>query len=409
LHLQAWKSISNAISTILKQLFNNNTTVLCDGRLWQPPFFHITCLSLTIFFISPILIAMKLRKNLQNIKPYIAGKLKEGAIKLASNENALGSSPKACEAIRNFIDKVYLYPDANCEVIKERLAQKHGITGDMLIIGNGSDEILLFIAGAYIEEGRNAVTSEATFSEYTFATTLFAGEIRYAPMDDFTFNLPAIASLIDSNTRVIFISNPNNPTGTYFTHAQFEDFIKTVPDDVLIVVDEAYVEYVTEEDFPGTSSLLNEHDNILILRTFSKMFGLAGLRIGYGIGSKKVISDLHKTKEPFNVNAVAQVAAVAALDDHEFVRRALDVNTRGKAYLYREFEAMGLWYLKSAANFIFLRIGMDCQKAFQILMDRGVTIRPMPILGFSDGIRVTIGTEEQNKLFIRLLRELLGK
>jgi histidinol-phosphate aminotransferase len=352
---------------------------------------------------------MKLRKNLQNIKPYIAGKLKEGAIKLASNENALGLSPKACEAIRYFIDTVYLYPDANCEVIKERLAHKHGITRDMLIIGNGSDEILLFIAGAYIEEGRNAVTSEATFSEYTFATTLFAGEMRYASMDNCSFNLPAITSLIDNNTRVVFLSNPNNPTGTYVTHKQFEDFIKTVPDNVLIVVDEAYVEYVTEEDFPRTLSLLDEHDNILILRTFSKMYGLAGLRIGYGIGSKKVVSDLHKTKEPFNVNSVAQVAAVAALDDQEFVRKVLEINEKGRTYLYNEFDAMGLWYLKSAANFIFVRIGMDCQRAFQILMDRGVTIRPMPILGFSDSIRVTIGTEEQNKLFIGLLRELLGK
>jgi histidinol-phosphate aminotransferase len=379
------------------------------GFLIAAHFFHLTCHTLTIFFTSPILIAMKLRKNLEKIKPYIAGKLKEGSIKLASNENPLGSSPKACEAIHNFIDKVYLYPDANCEVIKERLAQKHGITRDMLIIGNGSDEILLFIAGAYIEEGRNAVTSEATFSEYTFAATLFAGEMRYAPMDNFTFNLPAIASLIDEQTRVIFLSNPNNPTGTYFTHKQFMDFIKTVPKDVLIVVDEAYIEYVTEEDFPDTLPLINEHDNILILRTFSKMYGLAGLRIGYGISSKKVITDLHKTKEPFNVNAVAQVGAAAALDDHEFVMKVLEVNKKGKAYLYRQFDAMGLWYLKTDANFIFLRIGMDCNRAFQILMDRGVTIRPMPILGLSDGIRITIGTEEQNKLFIRLLKELLGK
>ncbi|MBN1697398.1 MAG: histidinol-phosphate transaminase [Spirochaetales bacterium] len=352
---------------------------------------------------------MKLRKNLTGITPYIAGKLKEGAVKLASNENPLGSSPKAIESVRRFLDKIWLYPDSNCEAIKAKLARAYGVTEDMLIIGNGSDEILLFIAGAYIEEGLNAVTSEATFSEYTFATTLFAGVMRYAPMKDFTYHLPALASLIDEKTRVVFCANPNNPTGTYFTGKEFDDFIKDVPETVLIVVDEAYVEYVTEKDFPDTLSRLKERDNILILRTFSKLYGLAGLRIGYGIGGKKVIADLHKTKEPFNINSIAQVAATAALDDHEFVKKSLTVNNEGKKYLYGEFDAMGLWYLKSAANFIFLRIGMDCREAFQTLMERGVTIRPIPVLGMPDGIRVTVGTEEQNRLFINLLKELLRK
>ncbi|MBN2531468.1 MAG: histidinol-phosphate transaminase [Spirochaetales bacterium] len=352
---------------------------------------------------------MKLRKNLEQIKPYIAGKLKEGAIKLASNENPSGSSPKAIESIREFLDKVYLYPDSRCAELKTKLARKCGISEEMLILGNGSDEILLFIAGAYIEQGRNAVTSEATFSEYTFATILFGGSMKYAKMTDLRYDLDNLLRIIDENTQVIFIANPNNPTGTYVTQSELTHFMGNIPDYMLVVIDEAYVEYVKESDFPDTLSLFQQYNNLLILRTFSKLYGLAGLRIGYGIGSPQVIGDLHKTKEPFNVNAVAQAAALGALDDHEFVEKTLKINQAGKEYLYREFDAMNLQYWKSAANFILVRTGMDCMKVFNILMDQGVTIRPLPVCGYTDTIRVTIGTMEQNELFIRLLKDLPGK
>ena len=299
---------------------------------------------------------MKLRKNLEKIKPYIAGKLKKGAIKLASNENPLGPSPKALQNIKEFLNKIYLYPDSQCTELKQKLAEKHNITEDMLILGNGSDEIFLFIAGAYLEPGRNAVTSEATFPEYTFAANLFGGEMKYAEMTNLTYDLNNILRLLDEQTQVIFIANPNNPTGTYVTTSELLHFIGNVPRYMLIVLDEAYYEYVTESDYPDTLDLLKKHDNILILRTFSKMYGLAGLRIGYAIGSPKVISDLHKTKEPFNVNAVAQVAALGALGDHEFVEKSQKSNMAGKVYLYDEFDKMNLQYWKSAANFIFLRI-----------------------------------------------------
>jgi len=350
---------------------------------------------------------MVLRKNLEKIKPYIAGRLKEGAVKLASNENSLGPSPKALQNIKNFIDKIYLYPDSNC--VAQKLSKKYNITEDMLILGNGSDEIFLFIAGAYLEQGLNAVTSEWTFPEYTFATTLFGGEMKYARMTDLRFDLHNILRLLDENTRCIFIANPNNPTGNYITQAEFNHFIGNVPDYMLIVIDEAYFEYVTEVDFPDTLSLVKERENILLLRTFSKIYGLAGLRIGYGIGSPKVISDLHKTKEPFNVNSIAQIAALGALDDHEFIKKSIELNNSGRKYLYDEFNKMNLQYWKSAANFILLRIGMNNMEAFKILMDRGVTIRALPVAGYTDTIRVTIGTMEQNKLFICLLKELLGK
>ncbi|MBN2441732.1 MAG: histidinol-phosphate transaminase [Spirochaetales bacterium] len=352
---------------------------------------------------------MRLRKNLEKITPYIAGKLKKGAIKLASNENPLGSSPKALQNIKEYLDRIHIYPDAQCTTLKEKLAEKYGVTEDMLIIGNGSDEILLFVAGAYIEPGRNAVTSVATFSEYTFATNLFGGSMKYGEMTDLRFDLNNILHLLDEQTQVIYIANPNNPTGTYVTQSELMHFIGNVPDYMLIVIDEAYVEFVTEDDFPDTLPLIKKHENILVLRTFSKMYGLAGLRVGYGIGSPKVISDLHKTKEPFNVNSIAQVAAIGAIGDHEFVNKTLQVTRTGKEYLYNEFDKMHLEYWKSAANFVLVRIGMDAQEAFKILMDRGVTIRPLPVLNYTDTIRVTVGTREQNELFIRLLKELLEK
>jgi histidinol-phosphate aminotransferase len=352
---------------------------------------------------------MKLRKNLERIKPYIAGKLKEGAIKLASNENPSGPSPKALENIREYLDNIYLYPDAQCLELKKKLARTYDITEDMLIVGNGSDEILLFIAGAYIEEDRNMVTSEATFPEYTFAVTLFGGETKYAKMTNLRFDLDNILRILDEHTQVIFIANPNNPTGTYITQSDLTHFMGNVPDYMLVVIDEAYCEYVTEPDFPDSLSLLPNYKNLLVLRTFSKMYGLAGLRIGYGIGSPGVIKDLHKTKEPFNVNSLAQIAALGALDDHEFVEKTLKINKYGKDYLYKEFDDMKLQYWKSAANFILVRTGMDSAEVFHKLMERGVTIRAMPVCGYTDTIRVTIGTKEQNELFIRLIRELLGK
>lgn len=352
---------------------------------------------------------MKLRESLADLKPYIAGKLKEGAIKLASNENVLGPSPKAMAAVRNFISEMYLYPDSNCEKIKEKIASKWNVAPDNIIMGNGSDEILLFIAGAYMEKGRNAVTSEATFSEYTFAVKLFNGAVKYAPMKDCRFQLDKIGELVDQNTHIVFLCNPNNPTGTYFTGTELEAFLKKIPDDVLVVLDEAYCEYVTARDFPESLKLLKDHKNLMVLKTFSKMYGLAGLRVGYGIADAGIINDLMKTKEPFNVNAVAQVAAAAAIEDEDFVQKTREMNEKGKAYLYEQFTGMNLPFWKTESNFIFLRTGVECMKAFQKLMDTGVTIRPMKLLGFEDAIRVTIGTQEDNELFIRLLKKLLGK
>ena len=352
---------------------------------------------------------MKLRECLKDLVPYVPGKLKAGAIKLASNENPLGVSPKARDAMIACASKMSIYPDGGTVRLRSTLSEKLGVSPEQIIVGNGSDEVLVFIGGAYISAGDNAVTSMSTFSEYTFATRLFGGEIRYSPMVNGTFQLDAMLKLIDSRTKLVFVCNPNNPTGTYIDEAELVDFIEKVPSDVLVVLDEAYDEYVNPTRGVKSIALLNRFPNIIILRTFSKIYGLGGLRVGYGIASTAVIADLQKTREPFNVNAMAQEAAVAALEDDAFVAQSLSVNEAGKAFLYAAFDRLGLSYWKTEANFIFVNIGIDCIEAFETLMEMGVTIRPMKGFGFPQAIRITVGTAEQNAFFVDCLERILKR
>lgn len=350
---------------------------------------------------------MKLRKTLAHIVPYSPGKLKEGAIKLASNENPLGPSPKAITRIKEMAATVSLYPDAGVVKLRDAVARKLGVERDNLIFGNGSDEVLCLIAGAYIEEGDNTVTSEHTFSEYTFATVLFGGKVKYAPMQDGRFDLSKILELVDSRTKIVFLCNPNNPTGTSFGEKEFRSFMEQIPSSVLVVSDEAYREYVERPDFPDSVRMIPQYPNLVVLRTFSKIYGLAGLRVGYGVGSREVIADFYKTKTPFNVNLLAQEAALAALDDEEFVRHSVETNRKGKEYLYREFERLGLKYYPSDANFVCVHVGRDSMEVFQTIMDLGVTIRPLRSFQLDQWIRVTVGTEEQNKKFVQCLEQAL--
>ncbi|MFQ3620784.1 MAG: histidinol-phosphate transaminase [Spirochaetales bacterium] len=350
---------------------------------------------------------MKLRKSLSTIVPYSPGKLKEGAIKLASNENPLGPSPKAIKRLQAMASQVYLYPDAGAVKLRDALASRLGVERENLIVGNGSDEVLCLITGAYIEEGDVAVTSEHTFSEYTFATVLFGGQMRYAPMQQGRFDLEAILNRVDGRTKIIFLCNPNNPTGTSFGEQEFLKFMERVPKEVLVVSDEAYREYVDRQDFPNTIRHLAQYPNLVVLRTFSKIYGLAGLRVGYGVGAQETISDFFKTKTPFNVNLLAQEAALAALEDEEFVQNSITSNQEGKEFLYKEFERLGLFYYPTDANFICVQVKRDSMEVFQKVMDLGVTIRPLRSFQLNDWIRVTIGTEEQNRTFIACLEKVL--
>jgi histidinol-phosphate aminotransferase len=251
------------------------------------------------------------------------------------------------------------------------------------------------------------ITSQATFSEYTFASKLFGGQVCYVPMTDGMFQVDRFFECIDSRTKAVFLCNPNNPTGTYFNQKTLEGFLAKVSPDVLVIVDEAYCEYVQAPDFPLSLKLIDRYPNLLVLRTFSKIYGLAGLRVGYAVGAPEIIGNLHKAREPFNVNSVAQAAAYGALDDDAFLKKSIAVNEQGKQYLYREFDKLGLKYHRTEANFVFVYIGQDCMQAFAKLMDLGVTIRPMKSFGFDDAIRVTIGTPEQNDFFIKALNKIL--
>ncbi|MDR1323886.1 MAG: histidinol-phosphate transaminase [Candidatus Margulisbacteria bacterium] len=350
---------------------------------------------------------MQTKANIQNIAPYQPGVLKAGAIKLASNENPLGSSPKALAALKADLDKLHLYPDGGCVRLRNALAVHYGLTPEYFLPGNGSDEIFHFITGAFVSPGERVLTTEITFSEYTFAAQLFAGAVDYAPLTDGRLQLDVLLRKITPQTKVIFLANPNNPTGAYCEAAAFENFLQKVPGEIMVVLDEAYAEYAAAADYPDSLRLLKTFKNLLITRTFSKIYGLAGLRVGYVIAAPETIAYLNKTREPFNVNALAQTAAAAALQDTEFVQRSRANNEVGKKYLYAEFTKLKLKYYPTEANFIFVYIGQDCVTAFQKLMDRGVTVRPMRSFGVPDAIRVTIGTPEQNQKFITALKEIL--
>jgi len=350
---------------------------------------------------------MKMKKNLTNMVPYKPGVLREGALKLSSNENRLGPSPKAVEAIIHSINNINIYPDGSCRVLREAIAEKYGYKTNSLIIGNGSDELMTLIAATYINEGDNAITAECTFSEYTFATILYSGEIRKAPMKEGTFNPDEIRELIDSKTKIIYFCNPNNPTGTYINHDKLDETLSLIPEDILFVLDEAYADYSDALDFPDSRKLLEKYPNLMILRTFSKIYGLAALRVGYGIAREEVINEILVTKQPFNVNTPAQIGAAAALKDVEFYEKSRTMNSTGKRFLYQELDRLELKYYETQANFICIYVGMDSKLLFQQMMDRGVTIRPLTSFGMEQWIRVTVGKEKENQLFIRILEDVL--
>ncbi len=350
---------------------------------------------------------MDLRKELNDIIPYMPDMIKEGAIKLNSNENPSGVAPKAIKIIKSLAPVMNFYPDGSCLKLKQKLSLKYSLNPENFIIGNGSDDIIMIIAGAFAGHDNNAVTSETTFSSYTFAVKYFGGAVKYAEMREGRFQLDEILQKTDKKTRLIFLCNPNNPTGTYFNHNTLSDFMKRVPEDVLVVIDEAYREYVKARDYPDTRNMLDDFDNMIILRTFSKIYGLAGLRVGYGMGNKALIECLDKTRDPFNVNAMGQEAAAAALFDTGFIKKSVEINEAGKKYLYKEFERLGLAYYPSETNFVFVTINKDSIETFERLLELGVAVRPMKSFGADNAIRVTVGTAGQNEFFIKQLEKIL--
>lgn len=351
------------------------------------------------------------------IKPYVPGKpieeVKrelglEEVIKLASNENPLGPSPQAIDQMKEAITRVNIYPDGNVYNLKKSLSTKLGVSTDQLIFGNGSDELLVLLAQAFITGQDEVVMAETTFSEYEFATNIMGGKIIKVPLKDYAHDLEAMAQAVSAKTKIVFICNPNNPTGTMVGRKEVEKFLEEVPSDVLVVLDEAYYEYVDDNSYPESIDYLEKYNNLIILRTFSKIYALGGLRIGYGIANQELIGYLNRVRQPFNVNSIAQVAALASLADQEHVEKSLEYNRQGKEYLYQQFDNLGLEYIPTQANFIAVDVACDNDKLFQEMLKKGIIIRSLSSFGYKTKIRVTIGLPEENKKFIKVLTATLN-
>jgi len=346
------------------------------------------------------------------IQPYVPGKPIEelerelgisNSIKLASNENPLGPSPMAVEALKNSFGDLNRYPDGAGYYLRSALSAELAIDMDELILGNGSNELLDIAARTYMQAGDEAVMASPSFVVYGMAVQSVGGRAIQVPLRDYRHDLDAMAAAVTPGTKLVFIANPNNPTGTMNSRAEFDRFMEKMNDNILVIVDEAYYEYVTDPDYADSMKHFRAGKNILILRTFSKIYGLAGLRIGYGIGRKEVLTDMNRLREPFNTNSVAQKAALAALKDREHVERSRQVNEEGKQYLYRELKALGIQYVPAETNFIYFPIE-DSVKINNGLLKQGVIVRPMG----PKAIRVTIGLPEENRRFIEALKTVIS-
>jgi histidinol-phosphate aminotransferase len=360
---------------------------------------------------------IRARGFLKKIQPYQPGKpieevvrqlnLKGEIIKLASNENPLGASPLALQAIGKAAKDAYLYPDDNCFYFREKLASKLAVDSEDIFVGNGSVEILPLATLAYLDPGLSAVCSKSAFIWFKIAVRIAAGELIEVPMKNNTHDLKAMLRAIKKNTRLVYIANPNNPTGTIVTKEEVEEFFRKVPDHVLVIMDEAYYEYIDDPRFPDSFKYLREGKNILILRTFSKIYGLAGVRLGYGIADKEIMANLAKLRVSFNVNRLSQIAGMAALDDDQHIRRGKGVNEAGKEFLYEAYRKLGLFYLPTYANFIFVDFARDSRTVFEALQRKGIITRPIKEYEFPHALRITIGTDKQNRKLIRALKDVL--
>lgn len=352
---------------------------------------------------------------IRTLVPYAPGKPIEevereygitDSVKLASNENPLGPSPKALAAIRSRLDQLHLYPDGDCFYLRRGLAEKLGVAPEQLIFGNGSNEVIELAVRTFLRPGDEAVMAQQAFIVYPLVVQAAGGIGKAVPPRDLTHDLRGMVEAITARTRMVLLANPNNPTGTIFRRAEWEWFLEQVPADILILVDEAYFEYVDDPDYPDSLRYHNRRKTLLTTRTFSKLYGLAGLRVGYGVGATDVIELMQRVRQPFNVNAVAQWAALAALDDAEHVQLTLKVNREGMDYLARELHKLDLEQVPSHANFILIRVG-NGNEIFQRLLVEGVIVRPMAVYALAEYIRVTVGTMDENQRFIQALKKIL--
>lgn len=357
-----------------------------------------------------------IRKNILNAIPYVAGKPIEETkrelklkrvIKLASNENPLGVSPMAKKAVSRSFSMVNRYPDSQGFYLKKKLAKYYNVAPASVVLGNGSDELIDIIIKAFVEDDENIVTADITFLEYEIIAKVLNRKVLKVPLKYFKYDLDGIRKRIDNKTKLVFIANPNNPTGTYVTKEEMRSFIQRVPEDVIVVVDEAYDTFIDVNDFPSSQRMIS-NNNLIVLKTFSKAYGLAGLRIGYALTNLKLAQAMERTRQPFNVNLLAQEAAIAALDDRKFLNKTRRVILEGKAYLYDKLKKIGVPYVPSVANFILIDVGRPGVSFFKDMLKRGVIVRDMQQYGLNNFVRVTVGTKKENEIFIKTLKKTLG-
>src|SRR5271167_2290740 len=341
---------------------------------------------------------------IQGLPAYVPGKpieeveqdLKIHAVKLASNENPLGPSPKAMEAARTALEEAHWYPDGGCKRLREVLAARFHVPSEEIFVGLGSSEIIDLCSRVLLRPGSEGITSEGSFALFSIAIRASGGKLILTPLKNYTFDLDAIARAVTPQTRIVYIANPNNPTGTAFGAAEFSAFLQRVPGDVLIVYDEAYIEYPERPDLPDWRELYKQYNNLLTLRTFSKVYGLAGLRIGYGIGHPTLVAEMNKLRTPFNVTSVGQAAALAALDDPEHVRRSVESNHIERLRLTTELTKLGLPPVPSETNFLFIQLGPHAKAFADDLLREGVIVRPLAWMGFPEAVRISVGNPEEN-------------
>jgi histidinol-phosphate aminotransferase len=332
----------------------------------------------------------------------------QGSIKLASNENPLGPSPRAVAAVSAALNSMHLYPDGSAFYLRRRLAERHRVSPDDILVGNGSNEIIELVVRTFLRPRDEAVMADQAFVIYRMVVQAVAATPRVVPLRNFTHDLEAMAEAVTPRTRLVFLANPNNPTGTIFRRREWKAFLRALPARQLIVVaDDAYADYVEDPEYPDTVGERGDGSvPVVTLRTFSKLYGLAGLRIGYAVAPGAVIEAMQRIRQPFNVNALALVGALAALDDQEHVRRTLEVNQQGMRMLSGAFDRLGLPFVPSAANFILVRVGQGLA-VYEALLRRGVIVRPMDGYGLPEYLRVTIGLPEENRRFVEALEAVL--
>ena len=361
--------------------------------------------------------------GVQALKPYAPGKpLSElereygihNAVKLASNENPLGPSPRVLHALRAQFGDLGRYPDGNGFELKAVLARKHGVTMESVTLGNGSNDVLELVARAFLSPGSAAVFSAHAFAVYPLVTQAIGARCNVAPAHNgsrgpkYGHDLDAMDASIDAQTRVVFIANPNNPTGTWLSNDELRSFVEQVSRDVIVVIDEAYFEYVSEVGYPNAIAWIAEFPNLLVTRTFSKAYGLASLRVGYGVCQPELADVLNRVRQPFNVNSFAQAAAVAALDDNTHLHHSVRVNQEGMRQLVDGLQAQSLEFIPSVGNFISVDVGRDAAEVYEALLHEGVVVRPVDNYGLQGYLRISIGLAEENRRFLDALAKVLA-